>query len=96
MVGGPHDTPDIVNAQGLDELYISEYRVNFNSNRGTMRLDGPPLKFSRTHGGDGGGHPSNIFEYPYPTGGLSAVGSTMVLFGVDGAILWFYLYISSC
>ncbi|CDH13268.1 related to DUR1,2-Urea amidolyase [Zygosaccharomyces bailii ISA1307] len=87
MVSGPHDTPDIVSVRGLDELYNSEYRVNFNSNRGAMRLDGPPLKFSRTHGGDGGGHPSNILEYPYPTGGLSAVGSNMVLFGVDGATL---------
>lgn len=87
MIGGPHDTPDIVSEKGLKELYSTEYRVNFNSNRGAIRLDGPPLIFSRMHGGDGGGHPSNILEYPYPTCGLSAVGSTMVLFGVDGATL---------
>ncbi|GMF63717.1 unnamed protein product [[Candida] boidinii] len=87
MIGGPHDTEDICSLEGLKQLYSVGYSVNFNSNRGAMRLDGPEMIFSRGHGGDGGGHPSNILEYPYPTCGLSTVGSTMVLFGIDGATL---------
>jgi len=87
MIGGPHDTSEIASEKGLKELYSSSYKINFNSNRGAIRLDGPAFKFSRKHGGDGGGHPSNILEYAYPSGGLSSVGSTMVLFGVDGGTL---------
>lgn len=87
MIGGPHDTLDIASEEGLEEVYSSPYVVNFNSNRGAMRLDGPAFKFNRTNGGDGGGHPSNVLEYPYPCCGLSTVGSTMVLFGIDGATL---------
>lgn len=87
MIGGPHDTDEIVSQEGMEQLYSVQYTVNFNSNRGAIRLDGPEMIFSRKHGGDGGGHPSNILEYPYPTGGLSTVGSTLVLFGVDGATL---------
>lgn len=87
VTGGPHDTPDIASEAGLKELYSTAYSVNFNSNRGAIRLDGPAFKFGRKNGGEGGGHASNVMEYPYPSGGLSAVGSTMVLFGVDGGTL---------
>jgi urea carboxylase len=87
MISGPHDTPDIASDVGLEKVYSYPYTVNFNSNRGAIRLDGPAFDFSRSNGGDGGGHPSNILEYPYPCCGLSTVGSTMVLFGVDGATL---------
>lgn len=94
MISGPHDTPDIVSKEGNEKLYSDTYSVNFNSNRGAMRLDGPSLICSRSHGGDGGGHPTNILEYPYPLCGLSAVGSTMVLFGVDGATLSGFICVS--
>lgn len=87
MISGPHDTPDIASEEGVNTIYSAPYKVNFNSNRGAMRLDGPAFEFSRKDGGDGGGHPSNILEYPYPCCGLSAVGSTMILFGIDGATL---------
>lgn len=87
VISGPHDTPDIASIEGLTELYSTDYKVGINSNRGAIALDGPSFKFSREHGGDGGGHPSNILEYPYPSCGLSTVGSSMVLFGVDGATL---------
>ncbi|VEU23444.1 DEKNAAC104736 [Brettanomyces naardenensis] len=87
VISGPHDTPDIASEAGLKQLYSTVYKINFNSNRGAVRLDGPAFQFSRRNGGDGGGHPSNILEYPYPSGGLSTVGSTLVLFGVDGGTL---------
>lgn len=87
MISGPHDTPDIASEEGLETVYSFPYKVNFNSNRGAIRLDGPSFEFSRSNGGDGGGHPSNVLEYPYPCCGLSTVGSIMVLFGIDGATL---------
>ncbi|ODV97475.1 hypothetical protein PACTADRAFT_52218 [Pachysolen tannophilus NRRL Y-2460] len=87
MLRGPHDSEEICSDEGLKQLYNTVYHVNLNSNRGAIKLDGPPMIFSRNSGGDGGAHPSNILEYPYPTCGLSAVGSGLVLFGVDGATL---------
>ncbi|KAK7679790.1 hypothetical protein QCA50_017113 [Cerrena zonata] len=87
MLSGPHDTPEICSKEGLDMFYNTVYRVNLNSNRGCTKLDGPGNVFSRKDGGDGGSHPSNILEYPYPTCGLSIVGSVVSLFGVDGGTL---------
>ncbi len=37
--------------------------------------------------GDGGTHPSNILEYPYPSCGISIVGNVVSLLGVDGSTL---------
>ncbi|KAK6202266.1 allophanate hydrolase subunit 2-domain-containing protein [Scheffersomyces amazonensis] len=88
LIRGPHDSREIVSDEGMNEFYNNfHYKVNHNSNRGSVRLDGPSDVFSRTHGGDGGSHPSNILEYPYPTCGISVVGSVMFLFGVDGSTL---------
>lgn len=85
--GGPHDSPEICSQEGLKKFYSTAYTVNLNSNRGCVRLDGPGDVFSRTNGGDGGTHPSNILEYPYPSCGISIVGSVVSLFGVDGLTL---------
>lgn len=86
MILGPHD--DVVCCkEDLDTIFSETYKVNLNSNRGAVKLDGPGMKFKRITGGDGGTHPSNILEYPYPTCGLSTVGSGIILFGVDGATL---------
>lgn len=85
--GGPHDSPEICSQEGLNKFYSTIYSVNLNSNRGCVRLDGPGDVFSRTDGGDGGTHPSNILEYPYPSCGISVVGSVVSLFGVDGLTL---------
>lgn len=94
MLRGPHDTEDIISKEGLQKIYNSTYHVNLNSNRGATRLDGPAVKFSRTSGGDGGSHPSNILEYNYPVGGLSAVGSTVVMYGPDGGTLSGFVCVS--
>ncbi|EGV63815.1 hypothetical protein CANTEDRAFT_121521 [Yamadazyma tenuis ATCC 10573] len=93
-VGGPHDTPGICDRQKLDKFYNTIYSVNLNSNRGCTRLDGQADVFSRPDGRDGGTHPSNILEYPYPTCGISVVGSMMALFGVDGGTLSGFVCIS--
>ncbi|RLV84363.1 putative urea carboxylase [Meyerozyma sp. JA9] len=85
--GGPHDTADICSKEGLEMFYDTVYTVNLNSNRGCIRLDGPANVFSRNNGGDGGTHPSNILEYPYPSCGISIVGNVVSLFGVDGSTL---------
>ena len=86
-ISGPHDSPDICDPEKLKAFYNTVYSVNLNSNRGCTRLDGQADVFSRTTGKDGGAHPSNILEYPYPTCGVSVVGSIMSLFGVDGSTL---------
>ncbi|CCH47099.1 Urea amidolyase [Wickerhamomyces ciferrii] len=94
MLRGPHDTEDIISEEGLKQLYNTTYHVNLNSNRGGTRLDGPSIDFSRTSGGDGGSHPSNILEYTYPFGGLSVVGSQLVMYGPDGGTLSGFICIS--
>lgn len=94
MIRGPHDTEDIVSKKGLKKLYNTTYHVNLNSNRGGTRLDGPVVEFSRASGGDGGSHPSNILEYIYPFGGLSAVGSNVVMYGPDGGTLSGFISVS--
>lgn len=93
-LGGPHDTPDICSPDKIAQFYDTVYSVNFNSNRGCTRLDGQADVFSRPNGKDGGAHPSNILEYPYPTCGISVVGSVMSLFGVDGSTLSGFVCIS--
>lgn len=92
--GGPHDTPEICDQDKIDKFYDTVYTVNLNSNRGCTTLNGPSDVFSRADGGDGGSHPSNILEYPYPTCGISVVGSMMGLFGVDGGTLSGFVCIS--
>lgn len=86
-LSGPHDTPDICDVKKMDDFYRTDYKVNINSNRGCTKLDGQADVFSRTDGGDGGSHPSNILEYPYPTCGVSVIGNGMAMFGVDGGTL---------
>lgn len=92
--GGPHDTSDICSPEKIKKFYDTVYTVNLNSNRGCTRLDGQSDVFSRVNGKDGGAHPSNILEYPYPTCGISVVGSVMSLFGVDGSTLSGFVCIS--
>lgn len=86
-ISGPHASLDITSQKKMEAFYNTIYTVNLNSNRGCTRLDGPSDVFSRKDGRDGGSHPSNILEYPYPTCGISVVGSVMCLFGVDGGTL---------
>lgn len=93
-LGGPHDSTDICSSEKIKKFYDTVYTVNLNSNRGCTRLDGQADVFSRTDGKDGGAHPSNILEYPYPTCGISVVGSVMSLFGVDGSTLSGFVCIS--
>lgn len=94
-LGGPHDTAEICDPKKIANFYDTIYSVNLNSNRGCTRLDGQSDVFSRTNGRDGGAHPSNILEYPYPTCGVSVVGNVMSLFGVDGGTLSGFVCIST-
>lgn len=94
VLSGPHDTSDICSPQKLEKFYDTVYTVNINSNRGCTKLDGQADVFSRNDGGDGGSHPSNILEYPYPTCGISVIGNTMALFGPDGGTLSGYTCIA--
>lgn len=79
---GPYDdgfiTPD-----SIEEFYGSTYTISHNASRGGIRLLGPKPKWSRTDGGEGGAHPSNVIEYGYPVGTLNWTGDDPCLFPVD-------------
>ncbi|OAA55137.1 acetyl-/propionyl-coenzyme A carboxylase alpha chain [Cordyceps fumosorosea ARSEF 2679] len=80
---GPYGSEDILSPEGQDTLYNSEWSVSHNSSRSGVRLSGPRLKWARTSGGGGGSHPSNIFEYGYPDGGVNFTGESPIIFAHD-------------
>ncbi|GAA5899922.1 uncharacterized protein JCM6883_006034 [Sporobolomyces salmoneus] len=70
--------------QDLESLYSTTYTVSAQANRLGIRLEGlKPLKFARSSGGQGGGHPSNTIEMGYSCGALNFNGDTPVLLGCD-------------
>lgn len=84
IVPGPHGSPDYVTEEYMQLFLESEHTVNNSSNRMGIRLDGPKPVFSRADGGEGGSHPSNIIDTPYPIGGIILSGDTPTILGVDG------------
>lgn len=84
IVPGPHSSPDYVTEEYEDLFLSAEHRVSNSSNRMGIRLDGPKPIFSRPDGGEGGSHPSNIIDTPYPIGGIILSGDTPTILGVDG------------
>ncbi|KAI0379391.1 AHS2-domain-containing protein [Hypomontagnella monticulosa] len=84
VMHGPHDSDDYITATGRKTLYSSEWTVDYNCNRTGIRLDGPQMEWSRTHGEEGGSHPSNVVDYPYPSpGGVNWTGDSPVIFPRD-------------
>lgn len=86
-LNGPHCSEEIMGNEGRSILYDNEYKINPNTTRGSIALDGPKCVFSRRNGGDGGNNPSNIIEYIYPNRGLSTVADNTVVAGPDGITL---------
>lgn len=59
--------------------------LSAQSSRTGIRLDGPsPIAWSRSDGGEGGSHPSNILEFGYPFKGINMNGDTPVILMNDG------------
>ncbi|KAF4447353.1 DUR1,2-Urea amidolyase [Fusarium austroafricanum] len=82
-IDGPYGSDDILTAEGAETLYGGEWSVSHNSGRSGIRLQGPRLKWARTSGGGGGSHPSNVFEYGYPNGGVNFTGESPIIFAND-------------
>lgn len=80
---GPYGSEDILSLEGQSALYESEWVVSHNSSRSGVRLSGPRLKWARASGGGGGSHPSNVFDYGYPNGGVNFTGESPIIFAHD-------------
>ncbi|KAM3538013.1 hypothetical protein ARSEF1564_009070 [Beauveria bassiana] len=82
-IDGPYGSEDILSPEGHATLYEAEWSVSHNSSRSGVRLSGPRLKWARTSGGGGGSHPSNVFDYGYPNGGVNFTGESPIIFAHD-------------
>lgn len=81
---GPHDSDDFMTEKDKKMLYSTAWKIGHNSNRTGVRLVGPVPGWSRKDGGEGGSHPSNIFDYGYPCpGGINWGGDSAVVFSMD-------------
>ncbi|TVY80340.1 putative urea carboxylase [Lachnellula suecica] len=81
---GPHDSDDFMTEKDKRMLYSTAWKIGHNSNRTGVRLVGPVPEWSRKDGGEGGSHPSNIFDYGYPSpGGINWGGDSAVIFSID-------------
>jgi len=81
---GPHDSDDFMTTNDRTMLYSHAWKIGHNSNRTGVRLVGPVQEWSRKDGGEGGSHPSNIFDYGYPSpGGINWGGDSAVIFSMD-------------
>jgi len=81
---GPHDSDDFMIERDRKMLYTTPWKIGHNSNRTGVRLVGPVPEWSRKDGGEGGSHPSNIFDYGYPCpGGINWGGDSPVIFSMD-------------
>lgn len=52
-----------------------------------MRLNGPRPSWTRTDGGEGGSHPSNVHDHTYAIGTVNFTGDMPVILMVDGPSL---------
>ncbi|KAI5456684.1 allophanate hydrolase subunit 2-domain-containing protein [Mariannaea sp. PMI_226] len=82
-IDGPYGSDDILTPEGRATLYETDWVVSHNSSRSGIRLEGPRLKWARTSGGGGGSHPSNVFDYGYPNGGVNFTGESPIIFAHD-------------
>jgi urea carboxylase len=57
------------------------------SHRLGVRLNGPRPTWTRTDGGEGGSHPSNVHDHTYAIGTINYTGDMPVILMVDGPSL---------
>ncbi|KAL2881090.1 hypothetical protein SGCOL_003380 [Colletotrichum sp. CLE4] len=82
-LNGPYGSEDILTPEGMSTITNSTWTVSHNSSRSGIRLEGSRLKWARTTGGGGGSHPSNVFDYGYPNGGVNWTGEFPIIFSRD-------------
>lgn len=84
VMRGPQADPDFLTSADMEALLTRTWNVDSNSNRTGVRLESHPFEWSRSGGGIGGGHPSNILDNGYPVGGININGDLPVVLGPDG------------
>ena len=87
VLPGPMANPDYLTDEDIHMLHTSKWEVHHNSNRLGVRLIGPAPKWSRTDGGEGGSHPSNIHDCAYALGTINFTGDMPVIIAHDGPSL---------
>ncbi len=92
-IAGPNTSPDYVTEEGMDHLFSHTSKIQHTSNRSAYRLEELPDNFfTRTDGGVGGSHPSNIIDHAYAIrGALNICGNTPILLIADGPTLGGYM-----
>lgn len=80
---GPHASQEIIAQADWETIISSEWTVSHQSSRVGIRLLGPKLTWSRSSGGEGGSHPSNAIDYPYPIGGVIWTGDDAAILPAD-------------
>ena len=80
VLSGPFADPDYITSEGMNELFSTDWKVHYNSNRMGVRLVGPKPKWTRPDGGEGGSHPSNIHDCGYSLGSINFTGDSPVIF----------------
>ncbi|PLB51174.1 hypothetical protein P170DRAFT_493398 [Aspergillus steynii IBT 23096] len=80
---GPFGSEDILSQEGQNTIYNSRWTISHNSSRSGVRLEGSRLSWARTSGGGGGSHPSNVFDYGYPNGGVNWTGEYPIILARD-------------
>ena len=84
---GPHSSPDYFTEEMVNVFFSEEWKVHYQSNRLGFRLLGPPAEFTRSNGGGGGSHPSNLHDYVYTVGSINFTGDMPIILGPDGPSL---------
>ena len=86
VVKGPYADPDYLTVDDWVLFTTATWTIDLNSDRAGARLIGPNFAWARTDGGEGGAHPSNQVDGPYPTGGVLMNGDVPTILGPDGPV----------
>ena len=93
---GPHSSPDFFTEDYMTVFYDTDWKVSHSSNRLGYRLEGDvDPGFARTDGGEGGSHPSNMYDYPYSIGMVNMSGNTPIILTADGPSLGGFISIGT-
>lgn len=84
---GPHGAPDFFTDADIEQFFVTDWEVHYNSNRTGIRLIGPKPQWARSDGGEAGLHPSNIHDNAYAIGAVDFTGDMPVILGPDGPSL---------
>lgn len=87
VLPGPRANPEYLTDEAIDMLHSTDWLVHHNSNRLGIRLIGPKPTWTRSDGGEGGSHPSNIHDEVYAVGTVNFTGDMPIIITHDGPSL---------